>query len=146
MSETLVIQPDLSAAPQTPAWDRTVPRHLVHRRSVAEVLLTDALRVSDTRFLIAAQWPLRHSTFRPDPEGRHDPVFVVETIRQMGLLIPRVFLGSPRTPASSSEPSASPWTPPPNPARRTARATSCARRNCRTYAKSRPARARCRWR
>ncbi|WP_050375041.1 ScbA/BarX family gamma-butyrolactone biosynthesis protein [Streptomyces acidiscabies] len=117
MSETLVIQPDLSAAPQTPAWDRTVPRHLVHRRSVAEVLLTDALRVSDTRFLVAAQWPLRHSTFRPDPEGRHDPVFVVETIRQMGLLIPRVFLGSPpdtrlliRTVGFTLDPAAEPRT------------------------------------
>ncbi|WP_416970740.1 ScbA/BarX family gamma-butyrolactone biosynthesis protein [Streptomyces sp. 4F14] len=98
MSETLVVPPAVAAVQQTsqaPAWDRTVSRHLVHRRSVAEVLLTDALRVSDTRFLVAAQWPLRHSTFRPDPEGRHDPVFAAETIRQIGLLIPRLFLGSP---------------------------------------------------
>ncbi|MET8975709.1 ScbA/BarX family gamma-butyrolactone biosynthesis protein [Streptomyces sp. NPDC004539] len=95
MSETLVIPSVVPAEQPAPTWDRTVSRHLVHRRSVAEVLLTDALRVSDSRFLVAAQWPLRHSTFPRDPEGRPDPVFAVETIRQIGLLIPRVFLGSP---------------------------------------------------
>jgi len=95
MSETLFISSAAPVEQSAPSWDRTVPRHLVHRRSVAEVLLTDALRVSDSRFLVAAQWPLRHSTFARDPEGRHDPVFAAETIRQIGLLIPRVFLGSP---------------------------------------------------
>ncbi|KPI20028.1 A-factor biosynthesis repeat-containing protein [Actinobacteria bacterium OK074] len=77
------------------SWDHTVPRHLVHRRSVAEVLLTDARRLADDRFLVAAQWPLRHSDFHRDPDGRHDPVFAAETIRQIGLLVPRTFLGVP---------------------------------------------------
>ncbi|QNP74152.1 hypothetical protein IAG44_35000 [Streptomyces roseirectus] len=120
LSSAPAIAPAIATAePRTaaPTWDRTVPRHLVHRRSVTEVLLTDALRVSDSRFLVAAQWPLRHSTFPHDPEGRHDPVFAVETIRQIGLLIPRVFLGTPpetrlliRTVGFALDPAAEPRT------------------------------------
>jgi hypothetical protein len=68
-------------------WDRTIDRGLVHRDSIAEVLLTDLIRVTGTDFLVAAQWPRSHRVYRPDPIGRHDPMLVLESIRQAGLAV-----------------------------------------------------------
>ncbi|MGW0393812.1 ScbA/BarX family gamma-butyrolactone biosynthesis protein [Streptomyces sp. NPDC003042] len=65
----------------------TVPKELVHRASVAEVLLTDWQRVDDTRFALTAQWPRSHSFFTPIAGGFHDPMVCVETIRQIGSLL-----------------------------------------------------------
>ncbi|WP_370103857.1 ScbA/BarX family gamma-butyrolactone biosynthesis protein [Streptacidiphilus sp. BW17] len=61
---------------------RPVPRHLVHRAAVAEVFLTDAVKVSDDHFLVAAQWPRDHALYAPDPGGQSDPLLFAETIRQ----------------------------------------------------------------
>lgn len=46
------------------SWSRTVERELVHRTSVAEVLLTD-VQPADTAhvFRAAASWPRAHPTF-----------------------------------------------------------------------------------
>jgi len=68
-------------------WDRTIDRSLVHRDSIAEVLLTDLIRVDAAEFLVAAQWPRSHRVYRPDPIGRHDPMLVLESIRQAGLAV-----------------------------------------------------------
>ncbi len=68
-------------------WDRTIDRSLVHRDSIAEVLLTDLIRLGDAEFLIAAQWPRSHRVYRPDRVGRHDPMLVLESIRQSGLAV-----------------------------------------------------------
>jgi 2-oxo-3-(phosphooxy)propyl 3-oxoalkanoate synthase len=70
-----------------PRWDHTIDRALVHRDSVAEVLLTDLIKVSDTEFRVAAQWPRSHRVYRPDGNGRHDPMLILETIRQTGLAL-----------------------------------------------------------
>ncbi|MGW0515039.1 ScbA/BarX family gamma-butyrolactone biosynthesis protein [Streptomyces olivaceoviridis] len=63
-------------------FQRTVPRRLVHRASVAEVFLTDALALGDDRFLLGAQWPRDHALYHPDVLGRSDPLLAAETIRQ----------------------------------------------------------------
>lgn len=68
------------------SFSTTVPRHLVHRRAVAEVLLTDWRRVSENAFVCAAQWSRSHSFYRVR-NGRHDPLLLAETIRQVGLLL-----------------------------------------------------------
>lgn len=68
------------------SFSTTVPRHLVHRRSVAEVLLTDWRHVGENAFVCAAQWPRSHSFYRVR-NGRHDPLLLAETIRQVGLLL-----------------------------------------------------------
>lgn len=68
------------------SFSATVPRHLVHRRAVAEVLLTDWRRISENAFVCAAQWPRSHSLYRVR-NGRHDPLLLAETIRQAGLLL-----------------------------------------------------------
>ncbi|WP_105968348.1 ScbA/BarX family gamma-butyrolactone biosynthesis protein [Streptomyces geranii] len=89
--------PATPTAPTTPAlrWDRSVPRALVHRRSIAEVLLTDGHALGEESFLLAAQWSRSHPTFRPDGDGRHDPMLIVETLRQIGLYVGHRFLRTP---------------------------------------------------
>ncbi|MGW7575883.1 ScbA/BarX family gamma-butyrolactone biosynthesis protein [Streptomyces sp. NPDC054765] len=78
------------------SWSRTVERELVHRTSVAEVLLTD-VRPTDTAhvFLAAASWPRAHATFPRDGSQRHSPLILVETLRQLGLYIPLRFYAVP---------------------------------------------------
>ncbi|MGS2590978.1 ScbA/BarX family gamma-butyrolactone biosynthesis protein [Streptomyces hebeiensis] len=74
------------------SWSRTVARELVHRTSVAEVLLTDVRRLADGRYVAAACWPRSHPTFPRDGDGRHSPLMVVETLRQLGIYIPLRYL------------------------------------------------------
>ncbi|MFC7310647.1 AfsA-related hotdog domain-containing protein [Streptomyces monticola] len=89
------IEVDVSAAPGFGLhWQSNVPRDLVHRRSMAEVVLASVTRLSHTEFLAAAQWPCSHPTYPKTPDGRHSPVMVAETARQLGLAVPQLFLGA----------------------------------------------------
>lgn len=78
----------------------TVPRGYVHRTSVAEVLLTgwEALPSDDGEpsdaFVVRAQWPRSHAVFAP-VMGRQDPLLLVESIRQAGLLLSHAEYGVP---------------------------------------------------
>ncbi|MFF3216034.1 ScbA/BarX family gamma-butyrolactone biosynthesis protein [Streptomyces sp. NPDC002886] len=73
----------------------TVPKELVHRAAVSEVLLTDWDRVDDTHFVMTAQWPRGHSFFTPVAGGYHDPLIGCETLRQIGLLLGHAEFGIP---------------------------------------------------
>jgi hypothetical protein len=66
-------------------WHSTMSRVLVHRASVAEVLLTAASPTGPDTIDVAAQWPRGHSVFGCDLRGRHDPMVVLETMRQAGI-------------------------------------------------------------
>ena len=68
------------------SFSSTVARHLVHRRAVSEVLLTDWCQTGADAFVCAAQWSRSHSFYRVR-NGRHDPLLLAETIRQVGLLL-----------------------------------------------------------
>lgn len=72
----------------------TVPKELVHRASVSEVMLTDWERKGDDRFVLTAQWPRRHGFFST-VEDCHDPLIVAETIRQAGILLTHAEYGVP---------------------------------------------------
>ncbi|MFD3925528.1 ScbA/BarX family gamma-butyrolactone biosynthesis protein [Streptomyces sp. NPDC058614] len=72
----------------------TVPKELVHRASVAEVMLTDWARAAEHRFTVAAQWPRGHSFFAT-VDGCHDPLIAAETIRQAGILLAHAEYGVP---------------------------------------------------
>ncbi|MFF5448514.1 ScbA/BarX family gamma-butyrolactone biosynthesis protein [Streptomyces sp. NPDC012888] len=78
-----------------PSLTATVPRELVHRASVAEVVLTDWRRVDDTRFVVTSQWPRCHTFFSPVAGGYHDPLIGCETIRQIGILLGHAEFGVP---------------------------------------------------
>lgn len=80
-------------AATTLRWDHTIDRTLVHRNSIAEVLLTDLIRLSETELLVAAQWPRSHRVYRPDYYGRHDPMLILESIRQTGLAVSHYAFG-----------------------------------------------------
>jgi 2-oxo-3-(phosphooxy)propyl 3-oxoalkanoate synthase len=71
-------------------WTRTIDRALVHRDAIAEVLLTDVIQLGETEFVIAAQWPRSHRVYRPDIDGRHDPMLILETVRQAGLALSHI--------------------------------------------------------
>jgi 2-oxo-3-(phosphooxy)propyl 3-oxoalkanoate synthase len=73
------------------ARSATLPRELVHRVSPAEVLLTDLRPAGEHAFAAAAFWPRSHPTFDRAGDGRHDPLMVAETLRELGICIPLQF-------------------------------------------------------
>ncbi|MFJ4918791.1 ScbA/BarX family gamma-butyrolactone biosynthesis protein [Streptomyces sp. NPDC088725] len=78
-------------------WSRTVAREMVHRASVAEVLLTDVRRLQSGQFEAAACWPRSHPTFPRDGMDLHSPLIVVETLRQLGIYVPLRYFAVPET-------------------------------------------------
>ncbi|MEY9847571.1 ScbA/BarX family gamma-butyrolactone biosynthesis protein [Streptacidiphilus sp. MAP5-3] len=64
-----------------PVFTSTVPRQYVHKAAQSEVLLTGCEVHGDDNFTVAAQWPRTHS-FYDSADGRHDPLLLVETVRQ----------------------------------------------------------------
>lgn len=80
--------------PRFPSLTSTVPKELVHRASVAEVMLTDWERMDDAHFTVAAQWPRRHGFF-DTIDGCHDPLLIAETVRQTGILLAHAEFGVP---------------------------------------------------
>lgn len=78
-------------------FDRGVPRTLVHKTAVSEVLLTDAVRTGPDRFAVAAQWPRHHVLFENGicPAGTADPLLLLETVRQAGIYVSHVYYDVP---------------------------------------------------
>ncbi|MEL5957191.1 ScbA/BarX family gamma-butyrolactone biosynthesis protein [Streptomyces sp. CLV115] len=73
----------------------TVPKELVHRTTVDEVMLTGWDRIDDTHFVVSAHWPRGHSFFTPVADGHHDPLIGCETVRQIGILLGHAEFGVP---------------------------------------------------
>jgi 2-oxo-3-(phosphooxy)propyl 3-oxoalkanoate synthase len=67
-------------------FSQTVPRRLVHKTTVAEVLLTHWETTGTDTYLLGAQWPKDHGARSPI-HAWHDPMLMIETIRQAGLLL-----------------------------------------------------------
>lgn len=76
------------------SYASVVPRHLVHRSALAEVLLTDWRADGGGHYRIAAQWSRSHSLYRIRT-GRHDPLMLAETLRQAGILLSQIALDVP---------------------------------------------------
>ncbi|MFI9754743.1 ScbA/BarX family gamma-butyrolactone biosynthesis protein [Streptomyces collinus] len=78
-------------------FDRGVPRTLVHKTAVSEVLLTDAVRTGPDRFAVAAQWPPHHVLFGDGmgPASTTDPLLLLETVRQAGIYVSHVYYDVP---------------------------------------------------
>ncbi|MFG3054416.1 ScbA/BarX family gamma-butyrolactone biosynthesis protein [Kitasatospora sp. NPDC048239] len=97
----MIVDPDVFGPYPHPApgydfHERTVSRHLVHRASVSEVLITGWQATGLYDFLLGAQWPRLHGFYRLPGDRHHDPLLLAETIRQAGLLIGHVGFGVPR--------------------------------------------------
>ncbi|MFF8375268.1 ScbA/BarX family gamma-butyrolactone biosynthesis protein [Streptomyces sp. NPDC015661] len=69
------------------SFDRTISRRFVHRASVTEVFLTDAVVAGSDRFLVGAQLPRNHALYRPEETGQADFMLLVETVRQAGIFL-----------------------------------------------------------
>lgn len=88
------LDPDRACTLPFASLTTTVPKELVHRASLAEVMLTDWARREEHRFSVAAQWPRGHSFFAT-VDGCHDPLIAAETIRQAGILLAHAEYGVP---------------------------------------------------
>ncbi|WP_055694258.1 ScbA/BarX family gamma-butyrolactone biosynthesis protein [Streptomyces prasinopilosus] len=75
-------------------FEQTVPRTLVHRAAVSEVLLTGWQTVHDEHRL-GAQWSRAHSYYGSVDGRWHDPMLFAETIRQACLLLAHEALDVP---------------------------------------------------
>ncbi|MFF7266247.1 ScbA/BarX family gamma-butyrolactone biosynthesis protein [Streptomyces sp. NPDC008159] len=58
-----------------------MPISYTHKTNPAEVLLTSWHRTGDDTFAVTARWPREHA-FYLARFGRHDPLFLTETVRQ----------------------------------------------------------------
>ncbi|MET8139409.1 ScbA/BarX family gamma-butyrolactone biosynthesis protein [Sphaerisporangium sp. NPDC005288] len=83
---------DLSADPAL--FEQTVPRQLVHRSAVSEVMITGWRALDEKTSVVAAQWPRAHGFYGP-AGGCHDPLLAAETIRQAGLVVSHAQLDCP---------------------------------------------------
>jgi 2-oxo-3-(phosphooxy)propyl 3-oxoalkanoate synthase len=71
-------------------FQQTLPRRLVHRAAVSQVLLTSLVDHGDDAYHLGAQWPRSHHRLR-----LHDPILLAETIRQAALAIAHQFYDVP---------------------------------------------------
>ncbi|MFC1416682.1 ScbA/BarX family gamma-butyrolactone biosynthesis protein [Streptacidiphilus cavernicola] len=78
---------------QEASFVQTVPRQLVHRASVSEVLVTGWEETGPDTFQVSAQWPRAHSFFSPVAGTWHDGMLVAETVRQSVMLIAHTGFG-----------------------------------------------------
>jgi 3-oxoacyl-[acyl-carrier-protein] synthase-3 len=79
-----VVRDDLRAHMSKLHYDHTVARGLVHRLNLAELFLTDSVRIDDTHFVAAAQLPAAHHYYT-DHTGEPrtiDPLLLLECCRQ----------------------------------------------------------------
>ncbi|MFI6403491.1 ScbA/BarX family gamma-butyrolactone biosynthesis protein [Streptomyces sp. NPDC050548] len=74
---------------------RTAPRHLVDRSAIAEVLITDWLRLGPDTFRLGAQWPRGHTFYAPIAGSWHDPLLAAESLRQASVLLGQTYYGVP---------------------------------------------------
>ncbi|GEC07311.1 adhesin [Streptomyces spinoverrucosus] len=77
-------------------FERTVPRWLVHRAAVSEVLITGVRPHRRDVYRVGAQWARGHSYYGPVAGRWHDPMLLGESIRQAGLLLAHQALGIPQ--------------------------------------------------
>lgn len=78
----------------TNRFSAPVDRELVHRRAISEVFLTGIQSTSNTSYTVSAQWPRWH-VFYGSLSHRYDSALVVETLRQLTILIAHTRLGVP---------------------------------------------------
>lgn len=76
------------------SFEQTVPRSLVHKRSLENVLLTEVRAVADDRFVCAGRIPTAHRFFNDAGRAPHnDILFYTELGRQASLGVSHTFLG-----------------------------------------------------
>ncbi|MFH9423615.1 ScbA/BarX family gamma-butyrolactone biosynthesis protein [Streptomyces sp. NPDC017529] len=70
-----------AAGPSPHTLTTTVPKEYVHKQALSEVLLTSWRESAPDVHVVTAEWPRTH-TFYSSRNRLHDPLLLVETIRQ----------------------------------------------------------------
>jgi hypothetical protein len=79
------------------SFEQTVPRSLVHKSSLDNVLLTEIKSVAEDRFICAGRIPTAHGFFNSAGRTpRKDILFYTELGRQASLAISHMFMGAGR--------------------------------------------------
>lgn len=86
--ETIVI-PRLS-------YEQPVEKRKVHKRAISEVFPTDLVVVDTDELWIGVQWPVRHA-FYSTGRGGTDSFLLLETLRQITILVCHVYYGTSET-------------------------------------------------
>nr|WP_202456046.1 ScbA/BarX family gamma-butyrolactone biosynthesis protein [Streptomyces sp. SID8367] len=81
----------------TELFEQTVPRSLVHRAAVSEVLVTGWRSTEGTSYRLGAQWSRGHGYYGAVADTWHDPMLFAESIRQSCLLLAHEALHVPMT-------------------------------------------------
>ncbi len=77
------------------SFETAVPRGLVHKRAIEEVLITDAAPDGPDRLLCAAQLPRAHRLYSPEGAGLYDFMLLLELVRQTTIVVGHRLLGVP---------------------------------------------------
>ena len=86
--------PDTDVLAQLPPHRSALAaRGFVHRLAPTQVLLTEVRPTGPDEFRAAARWPRVHTAEGALVDARHDPLFVAETLRQLGIYLPLSFYG-----------------------------------------------------
>ncbi|HEY8700958.1 MAG TPA: ScbA/BarX family gamma-butyrolactone biosynthesis protein [Arthrobacter sp.] len=80
--------------PESNSFRASVDRALVHRQAVSEVFLTGVRPSGNMTYTLWAQWPRWH-VFYGSWNGRFDSAIVVETLRQLTVLVAHTQLDVP---------------------------------------------------
>ncbi len=85
-------------------FSHTIPRELVHRRSIAEVFVTSDAQLDDVHYEFGAQLPRLHAFYSDTFSSgalysgtgpRHDPLLVFEVCRQASILLAHRYFAVP---------------------------------------------------
>lgn len=83
----LLDQSDVTAFDIPELFLQSVPRALVHRSAISEVLVTGIQRVSEDHFRVGVQWPRSHSYYGRIGGRWHDSMLLGESVRQALLVV-----------------------------------------------------------
>lgn len=73
------------------SFDSPLPPAEVHKAAAEEVFLTDARRLGEHRFLVAARWPRDSFLTHRGTSQPCDPLLVVESVRQSAIFLSHAF-------------------------------------------------------
>ncbi|MFR0353169.1 AfsA-related hotdog domain-containing protein [Streptomyces sediminimaris] len=78
------------------SFSHHMPPGAVHKASATEVFLTDALRLEEDRFAVAARWHRDRFLHHDGTSRQTDPLLLVETVRQALIHVTHRFYGVPQ--------------------------------------------------
>lgn len=78
------------------SFERTIPRRLVHRDAVHEVLLTDVVELEEDHYAVGCQLSRSHPLFGDRRGDHHDTLMLMEAGRQATVVIAHEFCGVSR--------------------------------------------------